>query len=98
MPSMIALTEVEDLVPGQVLPIDRYLVEPRELARLGHSGAFYLVAEPENALFLVAALEEPERSRLERAARRLVRGDERVPVTEISKLRRMLALGEPPRR
>jgi len=98
MASMIALLdEVDDLEVGKVLPLDRYLTDDGELWRLGHGGTLYLVAPgPKNAVFLVAALEQPERSRL-------LKGDTRpegwyaaentVPITDVSKLRRSLRLG-----
>jgi uncharacterized protein (TIGR02996 family) len=97
MASMIALlAEHDELVPGSVLPIDRYLTNPRTLAALGHGGTLYLVASgPKQQLLLVAALEEPVRSRIKK-------GDTRPdgwyapenvgPVTDISKLRKVLRL------
>jgi uncharacterized protein (TIGR02996 family) len=97
MASMIAMLEEHDeLVPGSVLPIDCYLTNPREVTEVSRGGTLYLVAiGREQELFLVAALEAPERSQIKK-------GDTRpdgwyapvnvVPVTDISKLRKVLKL------
>jgi uncharacterized protein (TIGR02996 family) len=91
MTSMLARIELDDIVPGTVLPIDRYLVDPQALWKLSLGGTLYLAASGRGrAVYLVAVLEEPERSRIKK-------GDQRpdgwyaatnvVPVTDITKLR-----------
>jgi uncharacterized protein (TIGR02996 family) len=97
MASMIAMLEEHDeLVPGSVLPIDRYLTNPRALTEISHGGTLYLVASgPKQELFLVAALEQPERSQLRKSDTRpdgWYGPENVVPVTNISKLRKVLKL------
>jgi uncharacterized protein (TIGR02996 family) len=87
---MLARVEIDGVIPGAVLPIDRHLVDPQALWKLGHGGTLYLVATAGRATYLVAVLEQPERARIKK-------GDQRpdgwyaapnvVPVTDITKLR-----------
>ncbi len=89
----------KQFTPGAVLPIDRFQSTDRSFAtELSHGGALYLVvADAKNELWLVAVLEAPETSGI-----RI--GDKRepgwyapvntTPVTNISKLRKKLAIGK----
>lgn len=71
MPSVIDLVEVEALVPGAVLPIERHLSIARGLWPLGGGGSLYLAARgPADSLWLVAILEAPEQSQLRPGDRR----------------------------
>lgn len=71
MPSVIDLVEVDALVPGAVLPIERHLSIARGLWPLGAGGSLYLAATgPAESLWLVAILEAPEQSQLRPRDRR----------------------------
>ena len=81
-----------------MLPIDAYQTEDRSFAtELSHGGSLYLAVAHGGGIWLVAVLEAPETSGIKKADRRKpgwYAPPNTTPVTDLSMLRRPLALGK----
>ncbi len=94
MPDVLAIVskavfekEAAGLGPGQVWPIDRYRSENKNLAKLASGGRLLLVTvrPPKEALWLVAALENPVLTGKEWIAQ-----PNRLPITDVTALRKRI--------
>ncbi len=105
MASVLALLDAvafkkhaKQFAPGAVLPIEAYQTEDRSFAtELSHGGSLYLAVAHGGGIWLVAVLEAPETSGIKKADRRKpgwYAPPNTTPVTDLSMLRRPLALGK----